>query len=209
MAHETPAGIRAMEELERVVTAAGYPADDPGLRERFPDLPRAPIRVICCPLDKGINHGNILRISDCFRVESVCFAPVGRRKERDFSGGFAALKWQPYRWIEPTEAVAEAKSDGLTVYGLALSPNAVPLRSVRWSHPAAIVLGRELEGIDDEVAAMCDAFVGIPLYGLIQSLNVAVSAALAVESCLAAYVAEHPEFEPARSLSRTLISPQT
>lgn len=206
MGKETPGGIEAMKWLEEVVKRRAAPAADPGLRKRFADLPRAPIRVICCGLDKGINHGNILRIADCFRIEAVCFSPVGRKKERDFSGGFAALKWQPYRWIPPLKAAEEARGAGYRLYALAVGEQAVPLRQTHWSHPCAIVLGQELTGVDEDVLELCDERIAIPMYGMIDSLNVAVSCAIALESCHSAYVDKHPEFQPARAASRRLLS---
>lgn len=195
---------QAVEHTERIVRAASREAEDPGLRSRFPSLPRAPIKIICSAMDKAINHGNILRVADAFRVEEVCFAPVPP-SERDFSGCRAALDWVPVRWIDPAEAIAEAKSAGWHIYGLTLAPNAVSIHDLRWKHPAAIVLGRELEGLPPELASQCETLVGIPMYGMVTSLNVAVSAAIAVSSCLQAYVAAHPEFLPARRASRELI----
>jgi tRNA (guanosine-2'-O-)-methyltransferase len=197
-----------MHALEEAVRKGYGTPEDPGLRDRFTDLPRAPIRIICCTLDKGINHGNILRIADCFRIEQVDYSPVGRRKERDFSGGFAALRWQPYRWIAPTDAIREAKAGGHRIYALSLGKAARPLRTIAWKHPAAIVLGQEWYGIDEDVAELCDEFVAIPLYGMIESLNVAVSAALAVESCFSAFLEANPGFSPAREASLKLMRPQ-
>lgn len=207
MGNETKGAIKAMRRLEEVAREAGR-AEDPGLRDAFERLPRAPLRLICCALDKGINHGNVLRIAECFRLQEVCFAPVGRQKERDFSGGFAALKWQPHRWVEPVEAIRQAKKEGAAVYGMTLKDVSKPLRTVEWRRPAAIVLGRELEGLDPDAEAECDELVAIPLFGMVQSLNVAVSAALAVESWFDAFRRAHPEFEPARGVSKRLVAPQ-
>jgi tRNA G18 (ribose-2'-O)-methylase SpoU len=206
MGRETPGGIEAMRWMEEVLRRRNAPAQDPGLRKTFADLPRTPIKIICCDLDKGINHGNILRIADCFRLEQVIFSPVSRRKEKDFSGGFAALKWQPYKWQPTVQAVSEARDNGYRIYGLAMEEGAHPLREVEWQHPCAIVLGQELTGIDEGVLELCDEFLAIPMYGMFDSLNVAVSCALAVESCHSAYVAAHPDFQPARTASRTLLT---
>ena len=206
MGRETPGGIEAMRWMEEVLRRRNAPAQDPGLRKVFATLPRAPIRIVSCDLDKGINHGNLLRIADCFRLEKVIFSPVSRRKEKDFSGGFAALKWQPYKWQPTLQAVDEARAEGYRIYGLAIGEAAKPLRAIEWQHPCAIVLGQELTGIDEDVLPLCDELLAIPMYGMFDSLNVAVSCALAVESCHSAYVADNPEFEPARTASRALLT---
>src|SRR5204863_4797338 len=106
-----------------------------------------------------------------------------------------------YRWVEPTEAVKEAREAGCRAYCMHLAENATPLRSVSWAHPAALVFGQEWFGVDPEVAELCDESIAIPLYGVIQSLNVAVTAALAVESCFEAFREKNPDFEPARAVS--------
>jgi hypothetical protein len=40
---------------------------------------------------------------------------------------------------------------------------------------------------------------------MIQSLNVTMAAAIVVQRAHGQFVAEHPEFEPARAISRTLL----
>jgi tRNA G18 (ribose-2'-O)-methylase SpoU len=199
---ETAGGERAMRELEKRVRSST--PDDPGLRATFHNLPRAPIRVICCDLDKAINHGNILRVAECFRLEEVLFAPTAKRKEQDFSGGFAALKWQPYSCTPTLDAVAKAKADGYRIYGLSINPRAVAIRKLEWEFPCALVLGRELEGIDPDVEDLCDELVAIPLYGMVQSLNVATCFAIAAEHAIAAYCEREPAFLPARSVASNL-----
>jgi tRNA G18 (ribose-2'-O)-methylase SpoU len=205
MGKDTEKGKEAMARLEEVVHRASRTAADPGLRKRYAELPRLPIRIVCCPLDKGINHGNILRIAECFRVERVSFAPVSEEKEKDLSGGFAALKWQPREWKEPRVALEEAKLSGYRAYGLTLGEASRPVHAVDWCFPAVLAVGRELEGLDPEVAAACDEFVGIPLFGIVESLNVAVATGIALWEMVKACINEHPHLEPARALQREML----
>ncbi len=51
-------------------------------------------------------------------------------------------------------------------------------REMDWAPPCAVVLGGESAGIDDEMLARCDASVSIPMQGRVESLNVAIAAAL-------------------------------
>lgn len=205
MVKDTAKGKEAVEHLVKAVTLASRAPEDPGLRERFSQLPRLPIRVICCRLDKGINHGNILRVAECFRLEKVSFAPVSAEKEKEMSGGFAALKWQPREWREPEEALAEAKAEGYRLYGLTLGEASRPVHAVEWRFPAALAVGRELEGLDPDVAEACDEFVGVPLFGMVESLNVAVATGIAVWEMVKAYLATHPDFLPARASQRRML----
>jgi len=72
--------------------------NDPGLRDAFAELPRAPIRVIACTLSKSVNHGGIMRVSEAYRVERVEME-TDEEGIRDKSGAVGAFDWQPMRWV--------------------------------------------------------------------------------------------------------------
>ncbi|MBX3118855.1 MAG: hypothetical protein KF784_07295 [Fimbriimonadaceae bacterium] len=192
------AEIKEAWNLEHVV-------QDPGLREVYEDLPRAAVRLICCALGKDVNQGGILRLAEAFRLEAVDYEPP-YGEPFDFTAASGVETWQPHRWIDPSAAIEQAKENGYTVYGLTLTPTAQAIQSVHWQFPCAVVLGEEQKGISDEVAALCDAHVGIPMYGMIPSLNVSTAAAIAVFEVIKAYCNVHPEFEPARNASRQLLN---
>jgi 23S rRNA (guanosine2251-2'-O)-methyltransferase len=54
----------------------------------------------------------------------------------------------------------------------------VPLHSFSPQAPIVFVLGNETDGVSAEVAALSDHRVGIPMANDVESLNVAVTAAL-------------------------------
>ncbi|MER3466406.1 MAG: hypothetical protein C4340_04545, partial [Armatimonadota bacterium] len=47
--------------------------------------------------------------------------------------------------------------------------------------------------------------VGVPLFGVVESLNVAVATGIAVWEMVKACIAAHPELEPARALQREML----
>lgn len=186
------------ENLREAWEASRHVPEDPGLRERYAEIPRLPIRLIVCPLELDVNQGGLLRLAEAFRLERVDIAPTDGH---DFSGHRGSLGWQPHRWIPAEEAVAEAKAEGYTVAALDLDAEAHPVQRAPWRYPLAIVLGREREGIPPEVKAQCDFSVAIPLYGLVTSLNVGVAAGVAVNAAVSAL----PGAEPVRQTSRRLL----
>ncbi|MCL6623108.1 MAG: hypothetical protein K6T17_00645 [Fimbriimonadales bacterium] len=196
---------QALKKLQEVFEAAGALPEDPGLRGKYPSLPRAPIKLICCPLDKPMNMGSMLRIAECFRIEEVVFSPSCTKEARDFIGAVGAEKWQPYRFEDPLQALESARAKGYRIYGFALREGAVAIRKVRWQFPTAIVMGNEARGLSPEVADLCDEFVGIPLFGLVNSLNVAMASTIALEHAVHHYYETHSEFVPARRISRKLL----
>jgi len=195
---------RIQQSLEEAWEAANMPAEDPGLREVYDRFPRAPIRLICSPLRVDANQGGLLRLAEAFRLERVDLSPEPDRA-RDFSGSMGARVWQPWRWVETEAAVQEARAEGFRLYGLTLSPKAVPIREVEWTFPAAIVLGEEKHGLERAIADLCEVEVAIPMWGLMGSLNIGMAAAIGIHYAVEAYADEHPEFEPVRNASRRLV----
>lgn len=192
------------EHIQEVWEASGRSEEDPGLREHFNEKPRLPVTVVCSHLDKEINHGNILRISECFRAEEVIFGTRGG-DILDISGSVGAQVWQPWRWSDAEEILCELKAKGYHLYALHLSPQAKAVQKMTWQFPAALVLGQELEGFRPEVLALCDEHVAIPLYGLITSLNVAVATGICMHHIADYYHHHTPTFTPARAVSQRLV----
>lgn len=193
-----------MAAEEREAWEGAEKVGEPGLRDAYPTIPRAPIRLIACPMSKAVNHGGLMRLAEAFRLERVELAPEADGCI-DGSGSRGSRELQPHRWIPADRAVAEARAEGYRIYGITLAPGAKPLESVNWTFPCAVVMGSEADGLPPEVVAACDETVAIPLYGLVTSLNVASAAALIAHAALGAYVRQNPSFEPARRESRGLL----
>ncbi|QQS18449.1 hypothetical protein IPL68_07770 [Candidatus Saccharibacteria bacterium] len=71
-------------------------------------------------------------------------------------------------------------TDGYTVVALEQTLQSTDISS--WNAPdkIAILLGREVEGIDDALIRLCDYAVEIPQFGQKESLNVVQAAAIAL-----------------------------
>lgn len=199
--------FRRIRDAEIEAYQASYNLEqDPGLRDRYSQLPRAPISLVCCQLVKDVNQGGILRLAEAFRLEDVVFSPEAD-EATDFAGARGTRVWQPHRWQPAEDAIPELKDKGYQVIAVTISDRAIPLQHLEWSFPTAIVMGEERFGIPSYIEEMCDASVAIPLYGLITSLNVTTAAAIVLNSAMTTYVERNPEFEPAREASRQLFLP--
>jgi tRNA G18 (ribose-2'-O)-methylase SpoU len=172
------------------------------VREQIYVLPRMPIEIIACPLGKEVNHGGILRIAEAFRLERVTFAYEGDQAN-DFSGNRGALKWQPYRWLSPHEALEEAKDR--QKIALTLSESAVNFETVDFQFPVTLLVGSEAQGIPQDLVAKCDLAVAIPMFGLMGSLNVATATAVVVQRIASQY-ARLNGFEAIRDESKRLLT---
>ncbi len=187
------------------VKAAGHEAPDPGLRDNFHSLPRAPISLVCCALAKQVNQGGIIRLAEAFRLESVKFE-VEPEDVMDMAGARGAGQWLDWQYQNPSEAISQAKSQGRQVVALTLNQDSVSIHQVPWQFPCTLVLGEEKAGVPKEIEEACDLSAAIPLYGMMQSLNVTHAAVIAVWEALNAYRSIDPDFMPARSVSKRLLN---
>jgi tRNA G18 (ribose-2'-O)-methylase SpoU len=78
------------------------------------------------------------------------------------------------------QAIVSARAEGATVVAVEHTAGAVPLwQAPALSHPRlALVLGHEVTGLAQDVLALADATVAIPMLGAGASLNVAVAAGI-------------------------------
>ena len=76
--------------------------------------------------------------------------------------------------------IALLKADGFRIIGLEQTPGSLALSEYRPAAKIALVVGREVEGLEAEVLNLCDQLIEIPMLGSKESFNVAVAAAMAL-----------------------------
>ena len=74
----------------------------------------------------------------------------------------------------------EWRKEGLfTLIGTSLN-DATDYRKAHWSLPFILLMGNEQRGLSDQLIAECDQLIKIPMLGSSDSLNLAVSTAVAL-----------------------------
>lgn len=79
--------------------------------------------------------------------------------------------------------IHDLKAEGFTVAALEQTTDAVKLHTLQVSNKIAILLGREVEGVDPALLELCDTSIEIPMYGQKESFNVVQAAAMALYHC--------------------------
>ena len=90
------------------------------------------------------------------------------------------------RWSRQEDiyaVIADMKRQGFTVAAVEQAPGAILLPAFRPEEKLALIVGREVEGIEPEVLKLCDHILEIPMFGKKESFNVAVAAAMALYHC--------------------------
>lgn len=147
------------------------------------------IRLVLHNIRSAYNVGAILRTAECVGVSMVYLAgytpdPVDRfgRCRKDIAkaalGAETMVHWK--HEDDTALCVAGLKKDGVRVVALEQHPRSVPHHTYIPHEPMALVVGEEVHGIPEELIALCDDVIEIPLLGRKESLNVSVAAGIAL-----------------------------
>lgn len=96
-------------------------------------------------------------------------------------GAETSVRWQHEESID--SVIQELKQPGYTVIALEQTENSLSLPEYQPPSKLAIIVGREVEGIEPEVLTKADACVQIPMLGSKESYNVVQAAAMALYHC--------------------------
>lgn len=101
--------------------------------------------------------------------------------EKTALGAEKLLDWQHQQDV--LGVISQLQADGYTVYCLEQASKSVLLPELKASKNIAILVGREVEGVEPAVIAACDQTVEIPMFGKKESFNVVQAAAMALYHC--------------------------
>ncbi len=86
-----------------------------------------------------------------------------------------------HKWVllekvnDKVEVLEELKKKGFQIVSTYLSEKSIDFRSVDYTKPTVIVVGNEMSGVSEEIVDISDYQIIIPMYGMVQSLNVSVA----------------------------------
>ncbi len=164
----TPAGVVALAERPARVTS---------------DLMRrgTPLLVAAVDIQDPGNLGAIIRAAEAGGATGVIATtggadPFGWKALRGAMGSAFRL---PIVAMSATDAIAQAREAGLQVVA-AVGRGQTPMHDVDFTTPTIILLGSEGHGLAPALVDAADVRVSIPMTPPVESLNVAVAAALLV-----------------------------
>lgn len=125
------------------------------------------------------NVGTVIRTANAFGIDAViltgeCADPYNFKTVRASMG---ALLRQRVLELGREDAVRLLRENGLKLYGAALSEAARDVRQINL-RGAAVVVGSEGQGLSEELLALCDGEIIIPMLPHSESLNAAVAASI-------------------------------
>ncbi|MCX8104500.1 MAG: RNA methyltransferase [Ignavibacterium album] len=126
------------------------------------------------------NVSAIFRTCDAVGIPKVSlvytkekFPKIGKKSSA------SAFKWverQKFTSIET--CYSELRKEGFRIFVSSISDDAKSIYQLDFSDKVAIVLGNEHRGVSDDAEKLADEKIMIPMFGMVQSLNVSVAAAI-------------------------------
>ena len=146
------------------------------------------------------NAGSLLRTAEGLGVQKVILSgytphpmhendrrlpheagKIGRAINKTALGAEDMVKWEHHADILPV--IKKLQKSGYTVAALEQTEDSRELPGYHPPDKIALVVGREVEGIDPDVLDACDMTLEIPMFGKKESFNVVQAAAMALYHC--------------------------
>ncbi|KAL2573579.1 hypothetical protein AAZV13_17G136200 [Glycine max] len=140
--------------------------------------------LVASLLDRIPNLAGLARTCEVFRASGLAIADTKIINDKQFQLiSVTAEKWVPIIEV-PVDSIKiylqKKKKEGFSILGLEQTANSVPLDQYIFPKKMVLVLGREKEGIPVDIIHILDACIEIPQFGVVRSLNVHVSGAIAL-----------------------------
>ncbi len=144
------------------------------------------LRVVIENIHDPHNVSAIFRTCDAVGVPKTSlvynvekFPKIGKKSSA------SAFKWvekEKYSTID--ECYSSLRADGFKIYASALNADSLNLYDLDLTAKSAVVLGNEHRGVSGEAASAADETFMIPMFGMVQSLNVSVATAVILYEAL-------------------------
>lgn len=163
-------------------------------------VPMRAIVLIAHNLRSCHNVGSLLRTAEGLGVNEVILsgytpyplqeddarlpheaAKLHKQIHKTALGAEVSQHWQYFDTIEPT--LQRLKDDGYVVVALEQAQSSIRLSDFKSPDKIALLVGREVEGIETEILDRVDKILEIPMYGRKESFNVVQATAMALYHC--------------------------
>lgn len=146
---------------------------------------KIPVKVVLDNVRSLNNVGAILRTCDAFSIDEVIMCgitgvPPSSEIHKTALGAEDSVSWR--HMADTQECVEELKAAGWHICVLEQTHNSVLLQNFNLDEGTryVIVAGNEVHGVEQAVADLADTVIEIPQEGAKHSLNVSVSAGIAL-----------------------------
>lgn len=153
--------------------------------EEYRSLDKLPLKIITDNVRSMYNIGSIFRTADAFLVDEIILGGISGCPPHPEIAKTALGAEETVRWRHAEDVAAvvlELKNEGWKICTLEQTHNSMtigdfcPDKNGRY----VIIVGNEVEGVDQRLVDMSDVVLEIPQHGVKHSLNVSSSASIAM-----------------------------
>lgn len=150
-------------------------------RDELKNIDRNDIYIILDSLKCAHNIGTILRLSDSLLVKKVyiCGNTIIPPNRKIKSSSRGAEKWVPWEYHENSVEIAKKlKESGVQLVAVEVTNDSIDYRQFKPKKPVCLILGREYDGVSQELLDISDCSIHLPLLGMANSINVSTAASV-------------------------------
>ena len=152
--------------------------------EEFKKAEKTSITIILDNVRSALNVGSIFRTSDAFLIEKIILCgitttPPNKDIRKSALGATDSVNWEFEK--NTIDAISKLKKNGYQIVAIEQANKSTNLNEFNITKKSiAIVLGNEVNGVDENVINICDDVIEIPQFGTKHSLNISVTAGIVI-----------------------------
>ncbi len=144
-------------------------------------LDRIPVIILLDNIRSSYNIGSIFRTSDALLIKKIyltgiCGQPPNKEIEKVALGAVHTVPWEYKK--DAYKCAKQLKKEGNKLIALELTHQSIDYKKAEYNFPLVLVVGNEIDGVNDKILEICDFAVDIQMNGRANSLNVATATAV-------------------------------
>ena len=153
--------------------------------EEFKQVEKIPVAVVLDDVRSEMNVGSVFRTADAFVIERIALCgitgkPPSHEIHKTALGAEDSVEWSYHE--DTATCLRDLKEQGYKIFAVEQVSDSIKLGSggLAEADKIAIVLGNEIDGVQESLLPLCDGSLEIPQYGTKHSLNVSCAAAIVI-----------------------------
>jgi tRNA G18 (ribose-2'-O)-methylase SpoU len=152
--------------------------------DEFKVVKKTPITIVLDNVRSALNVGSVFRTSDAFLIEKIILCgitacPPNKEIRKAALGATDSVTW---KYVEnTTDAIQKLIKEGYYVIGVEQADRSTLLNQFALpKNPIAIIMGNEVNGVNQQAIDLCNEVIEIPQFGTKHSLNIAVTTGIVI-----------------------------
>ena len=152
--------------------------------DEFKIVKKTPITIVLDNVRSALNVGSVFRTSDAFLIENIILCgitaiPPNKDIRKTALGSTDSVNWKYAK--HTTDAVQQLIKEGYHIVGIEQADKSTQLNEFELpKKPIAMILGNEVNGVDQQAIDLCNEVIEIPQFGTKHSLNIAVTTGIVI-----------------------------